>query len=385
VPPPGDGDIGPGEEPDRIEGASFSTGDAAAPPAAAPAQSQNVVWQTAGAGAALTFAPDGQTLLEGNRLHRASDGELIRTLDARTRGGQMDAVAFSPDGQYAAIGLHGFNLNLSLTRVSDGARLAVLTGSGNGVTTLKFSPDGQYLACGGRGGAVNLYHVPDMTVVKTFFGGPGYNAVVFALLFSNDGQYLAVGGQGGAQIVRVSDGAVTHTLVGGGQTITSLALSPDGQTLATGFFTADEHNLYPVKFWRFSDGALLKTIEASDQGILALAFSPDGEVVAAAGGDDTYSGVVRFYRLSDSVQLGYFPQDPNNAYTYVTSVVYSPDGQLVAYARHDDFIVVARNPFPVRQPPAPPPAPPPSATKGDNDPIPPPGDGSVGEEPPGTR
>ena len=322
-------------------------------------------------------------LLEGNRLRRTSDGELIRAFNVRTSGGQIDAVAFSPDGQYAALGVASFNLNLSLFRVSDGARLAELTGSSNGTTTVKFSPDGQFLACGGRGGTVKLLHVPDMTLVKTFLGGVGYGARVFALLFSQDGQFLAVGGQGGAQIIRVSDGAVLQKLVDGSKTITSLALSPDGQTLAAGFFTADQNSLYPIKLWRFSDGAPLNTFEASDQGILALAFQPDGRFIAAAGGDDANAGAVRFFRLSDSAQLGYFPQDPNNLFTYVTSVAYSPDGQLVAYARHDSLIVVARNQFSSRQPP-PAPAPPPSASKVGDDTVPPPDDGNVGpgEEPP---
>ena len=160
------------------------------------------------------------------------------------------------------------------------------------------------------------------------------------------------------------------------------AVTIDGQTLAAGFFTADQNNLYPVKFWRFSDGALLNTFEASDQGILALAFQPDGRFIASGGGDDSNAGAVRFFRLSDSAQLGYFPQDPNNLFTYVTSVAYSPDGQLVAYARHDSLIVVARNQFSSRQPPAP--APPPSASKVGDDIVPPPDDGNVGpgEEPP---
>src|SRR5438270_235964 len=96
--------------------------------------------------------------------------------------------------------------------------------------------------------------------------------------------------------------------------------------------------------------------------------------------------LVRFFRLRDSSQLGFFPQDPNNLFTYVTGVAYSPDGKLVAYARHDSFIVVTRNPFASRQPP-PPPAPPITGGHGDTDPIPPPGDGDVGpgEEPPSAQ
>ena len=136
-----------------------------------------------------------------------------------------------------------------------------------------------------------------------------------------------------------------RVLADNSETAHSLALTPDGTTLAAGFFTTHQDGVYSLKLWRFSDGALLKTIAASDQPINSVAFQPDAKVIASGGGDDTFSGVIRFFRVKDSAQLGYFPQDPNNLNSYVTSVAYSPNGQLIAYARADAFVVVTRNPF----------------------------------------
>src|SRR5207247_5858689 len=73
--------------------------------------------------------------------------------------------------------------------------------------------------------------------------------------------------------------------------------------------------------------------------------SPDQQYIAAGSGDRVYDGVVRFWRVSDGTLVKNFNQDPNNVYSYVTSVRYSPDGILFAYARADFLTVVARNPF----------------------------------------
>ncbi len=315
-------------------------------PAGAWAPDRGLGWQLPGIGTAVTFSPDGQLVLAGNQLRRAGDAQLIRTFELRhANGSQVNTAAFSPDGQYAAIGVQTFNLNLDFFRVSDGFRIVPTNAHNNGTTTAKFSPDGQLVATGGRDGTVKLWHVPDFTLVNTFLGGAGYSARIFAVLFSADGQYLAVGGQGGLVIIQTSDGKIVRTLADGSQTVQSLSLTPDGTTLAGGFFTAEQPGVYNVKLWRFSDGALLKTIPASDQPINSVAFQPDAQVIAAGGGDDAASGVVRFFRVKDSFELGSFPQDPNNGSSYVTSVAYSPDGQLIAYSRADSFVVVTHNPF----------------------------------------
>jgi WD40 repeat protein len=305
-----------------------------------------VVWQLPGIGTAVAFSPDGQMVLAANQLRRAADAQLIRTFELRhAHGSQVNTAAFSPDGQYAAIGVQTFNLNLDFFRVSDGFRTVPTEAHNNGTTTAKFSPDGQLVATGGRDGTVKLWHVPDFTLVNTFLGGPGYSARVFAVLFSADGQYLAVGGQGGLIILRTSDGTIVRTLADGSETVQSLSLTPDGTTLAAGFFTTQQAGVFNMKLWRFSDGVLLKTIAASDQPINSVAFQPDAQVIAAGGGDNASSGVVRFFRVKDSFELGSFPQDPNNGSSYVTSVAYSPDGKLIAYSRADSFVVVTHNPF----------------------------------------
>ena len=314
-------------------------------PKAALAQgSPDIVWQAEHSGKALAFSSDGRLLLSGTNLWRASDGKKIRTFVLPYNGGGVNAVALSPDGQFAAIGIQAYNQNLDLFRVGDGALIrGRITAHNNGTTSVAISPDGQLLASGGRDGTAKIWHLPDMTLVRTLNGGVGYQARVFAVLFSLDGQILAVGGQGGVQLFRVSDGTLIQALNGASSTL-SLAISPDDQFIAAGSNATDQNGQCidcSIKTWRISDGALLQSIDGNNNGIISVAFSPDQPLIMAGSGDRVYDGVVRFWRSSDGALIRFFYQDPSNG-SYITRVAYSPDGSLFAFARADGLVVVAK-------------------------------------------
>lgn len=305
----------------------------------------SVVWQASPAGNAVAISADGQLLLSGIRLWHTADGSLVRTFHLPYTGGGPDTVALSPDGQYAAIGLQAYNQNLDLFR-TDGTLVAGrITAHSNGTTSVAFSPDGQILASGGRDGTAKLWHVPDMTLLRTMNSGSGYRPRIFAVAFSPNGQLLAIGGQGGVLIFRVSDGALVATPSGASSTV-SLAFSSNGQILAAGSNATDQYGQCAdcsIKLWRMSDGALIRTIDGNNNGILSIAFSPDQEYIAAGSGDRTYMGATRVWRVSDGALVDYFTQDPNNPSSYVRSVAYSPDGTLLAFARADDVVIVTRS------------------------------------------
>ena len=307
--------------------------------------SPDIVWQAEHSGKALAFSSDGRLLLAGTNLWRASDGKKIRTFVLPYNGSGVNAVALSPDGQLAAIGIQAYNQNLDLFRVGDGALIrGRITAHNNGTTSVAISPDGQLLASGGRDGTAKIWHLPDMTLVRTFNGGVGYQARVFAVLFSLDGEILAVGGQGGVQLFRVSDGTLIQALNGASSTL-SLAISPDDQFIAAGSNAIDQQGQCTdcsIKTWRISDGALLQTIDGNNSGIISVDFSPDQPLIMAGSGDRVYDGVVRFWRRSDGALVRFFYQDPNNGASYVTSAIYSPDGSLFAFARADGLVVVAK-------------------------------------------
>jgi WD40 repeat protein len=314
---------------------------------AVAATAQNVVWRGS-AGKAIAISPDAQLMLSGIQVRHTSNGSLVRTFQfGYSSGSAVNSVAFSPDGKLAALGIQAFNQNLFLFRVADGVKLAGrISAHNNGTASVAFSPNGQFLVSGGRDGTAKLWHVPDMTLIRTFNGGVGYRPRVSAVLFSKDGLTLGLGGQGGVLLFRVSDGQLLRQLTA--VSTISLALSPDGTILASGSNRVDQYGQCTdctIKMWRMADGALLRTIPGNNNGVTSLAFSPDQGELAAGAGDRTYNGSVRFFRVSTGQLLGTWLQDPKNNGSYVTAVAYAPFGRLFVYGREDALDVAAFDPF----------------------------------------
>jgi WD40 repeat protein len=309
-----------------------------------------IIWQNETGGGVLAYSPDGQLLLASTRLFSAVNGELLRDFHLPYNGGGPNSVALSPDGQYAAIGIQAYNQNLDLFRVADGTLLrGRISAHSNGTTSVTFSPDGQLLATGGRDGTAKLWHLPDMSLLRTLNGGVGYRPRVFSVAFTRDGSMLAVGGQGGVVMYRVADGELVREFVGANST-RKVITSPDGQFLVSSSNQIDQQGQCTdcaLKTWRIADGALVQVIDSDGNSGITIAYSPDGRVVAAGSEDHTTGrGLLRFWRLADGVLLRSFSVgavDPN--FTYVNSIAYSPNGYAFAYATTDQHVTVIRNPI----------------------------------------
>jgi WD40 repeat protein len=313
---------------------------------AAAATPQNIIWQVQ-ASRAIAISPDAQLMLTGIQVRHTSNGSLVRTFQFGYSGTSVNADAFSPDGKLAALGIQAFNRNLFLFRVADGAKLAgPISAHNNGTSCVAFSPNGQFLASGGSDGTVKLWHLPDMTLIRTLNGGVGYRPRVLAVLFSKDSSTIILGGQGGVLQYRVSDGKLLRQLTS--VSTRSAALSPDGTILASGSNRMDQYSQCTdctIKLWRVADGALIRTIPGNNNGVVSLAFSPDQGELAVGSGDRTYNGSVRFFNVSTGKLLGIWLQDPDNPSSYVTTVAYAPFGRLFAYARTDNEVIAAFDPF----------------------------------------
>ncbi|WP_413166215.1 CHAT domain-containing protein [Capilliphycus salinus ALCB114379] len=114
----------------------------------------------------------------------------------------------------------------------------------------------------------------------------------------------------------------SNRLVGHQDWVWQVALSPDGQTIAS--VSSDK----TIKLWNL-DGSLRRTINAHDSDVYAVAFSPDGQTIASASQDKT----VKLWNLDGSLRTTI---KAHNAEVY--GVAFSPNGQIIASSSRDKTV-----------------------------------------------
>lgn len=193
------------------------------------------------------------------------------------------------------------------------------------VLAAAFSAKSQLIALG-RYGEVELLHAATRAPVRKLLGLKGKaNAVIF----SPDGNSVyAAGGEAGivGEVYRwrVSDGALQQTYKGHNDACYSLAISPDGKTLATGGYDQK------LRLWNADTGEQLALISGHNGAINGIAFRPDGRVLASASADRT----VKLWALPKGERLDTLSQPTKEQ----TAVVFGSDGKQLFAAGSDNRI-----------------------------------------------
>lgn len=197
-------------------------------------------------------------------------------------------------------------------------------GHTSGVSDLAFSPDGKWLATASADKTVRVWEVATGRESLVFASHTGW---VHAVVFSPSGDWIASGGNDGVlRIWDPSSGQELHSIPQK-DWIGALAVSPDGQLLATacGFY-GGRSSACPngtVHLWNPATGALVRDLNGPKPGIFQLAFSRDGRLLAAASG-----GGATLWEVATGHQLSSFTASEVGAY----SVCLSPDGTILAAA-----------------------------------------------------
>jgi WD40 repeat protein len=288
----------------------------------------------------LAFSPDGRTLAAvgdaPEKTVRLWDVEAKRE---RTLAGHSDAVigvAFHPAGRLlATASVDGTARLWDIAPGSTKVRTLDL-GAYSQPECLAFSPEGRHLLVGHGGGQITILRVPD--------SAPEYRPAAVANLptpaelasrpAAADAlqradipeELLKEAGRGEAdraprELVAVF-GEDRHAKGDGRNQLNSVAISPDGKTLA--FAGAD-------KLLRLIDLAtgkmrpeLSDRQQSLDDDVYTLAFSPDGKMLA--GG--TLKGSIFLWDATSGADLRHLATTDQ----YVSQIAFSPDGTLLAAA-----------------------------------------------------
>jgi WD40 repeat protein len=149
-----------------------------------------------------------------------------------------------------------------------------------------------------------------------------YGKRVVGVALSPDGQYMATGSDDGtAKIWDAISGKDLLTLSGYSNAVVEVAFSPDGQRVAT-----VDHDS-KAKIWDAVSGKDLLTLSGHTSSVMDVDFSPDGQRVATASDDRTA-------KIWDAVS-GKDLLTLSGHSDKVNGVAFSPDGQRVATASDD--------------------------------------------------
>ena len=188
-------------------------------------------------------------------------------------------------------------------------------------------------SCGGWKEAIRLWDVRSGLHLRTFDG----NMVrLSSVAFSPDGNTLASGAtifpsnEGGIlpliQLWDVRHGQHRQILEGLTDEVFTVAFSPDGGTLATSGGWSD----YTIRLWDVHTAQLLRTIGGHTERVSSAAFSPDGGTLATTSHDCT----IQLWEVRTGYYLQTLPGHTGPVYT----AVFSPDGGTLASASSDGTI-----------------------------------------------
>lgn len=282
-----------------------------------------------GAVTSVAFAPDGSTLVSGSQDGTARLWDLATdTLAAHSSS--VYGVAVAPRGGVLASASYDGTVRLwSTARPRAVRELASLPGHTAAVNALAFTADGETLISGSLDGTARLWSVTDPRRPR-FLAALTAHGAVDAVAISPDGRVAVTADDEGARLWNITDPhrPRSRALLPG--TAESLALAPDGRSLACG--GADG----VIRLWALTSSLpprSLGTLRGHTQVVKSLAFRGDGRVLASASDDRT----ARLWPLTHGRFQGRSIVLTGHAEP-LHAVGFSPDGRTLATAGNDDTV-----------------------------------------------
>jgi len=235
------------------------------------------------------------------------------------RGDRIDCLALRPDGKYLALGGPD-----QLVRLWDleKTRLAATLRLPTPVVCLAFSPDGKTLTSGDSNGNIRVYKFEGgLYLFKATFVAHK-DMPIWSLVFSPDGNSLySAARDKSASVWNISKPKQVKagSLDGHEVEVRSMSLSADGELLAT----AGNQDM-TIRLWNLSsDKPKAAGVLKLSERVVSVALAPDGKTLAIGGA----KGIPAIYERDGEKLKKLAPLETGGH--AATSIGYSPDGSKI--------------------------------------------------------
>lgn len=273
----------------------------------------------------VAFSPDGQTVVSGAIdqsvfLWDVDTGGLIQRFQGHRE--PVRSVAFSPDGQ--TIVSASSDKTLIIWEVATGTQRFRLEGHPSSVLSAAFSPDGRFIVSGGLDGGLILWDANAGTALRDWKAhDTTVHEVAFSPAAASSTNSLVVVSGSADNTVKLWDaqsGQLLQVLTGANP-VTDLAVHPEGRLLLFG--TNDGH----LHVWDLVNGQEQADLEGHTDAVLAAAFSRDGRVAISGSKDQT----LRLWNVEDQRKLA----ESENGGQRAINVVFGSEAQTVLSCNND--------------------------------------------------
>lgn len=155
----------------------------------------------------------------------------------------------------------------------------------------------------------------------------GHTDWIYSIAITPNGQILASGSfDKTIKLWELSTGSLIHTLSNHSKGVCCVAISPDGQTLASGSW--DE----TIKLWRLSTGELIGTLKGHTASVRSLVIAPDNQTLISGSFDET----IKLWYMDTGECLSTIAEKVGQ----VCAIALTPDGQTIASGGNDGLITL---------------------------------------------
>lgn len=258
--------------------------------------------------------------------------------DLDAPGGEVNDVAFSPDG--SKIAMAGSDGKVTVCDAGSGQLVASAADHSKPVTAICWSRDQRVLLSGDDSGRILAWDMPSDAPPRDI--ADQSTEICCVEFLEDDQRFVSVSVYGDVTIRSITSGEILRSLptgLGGARTIAA-ALTPDQTAIVVVGAEDFERRRCRMRLLRLADGSLVREFDTAGTGVTNVAFSPDGARLATGSGWPLGFGADKRILLWD-VASGRCDQELQGSANPVEGLVFSPSGQrLYSTGQRDGSVTV---------------------------------------------